>query len=93
MIEQKFKIVLQIVWNNKRLFPNINFYLAYAFLLCGIDVKLFTVISCISRFPGWSAHILEERPLNKLIRPKGTSNSTKQRTFIPRSERSIQAAL
>jgi 2-methylcitrate synthase len=59
----------QLMWNEKRLFPNLDFYSASAYHLLGIPTPLFTPIFVMSRITGWAAHIIEQRANNKLIRP------------------------
>ena len=59
----------KVMWYEKKLFPNLDFYSATAFHFCGIPTALFTPIFVMSRLTGWSAHILEQRQKNRLIRP------------------------
>lgn len=60
-----------IMWNEKKLFPNLDFYSASAFSFCKIPTLMFTPLFVMSRITGWSAHIFEQRANNKLIRPSG----------------------
>jgi 2-methylcitrate synthase len=59
----------EVMWSEKKLFPNLDFYSASAYHYCGIPTPLFTPIFVMSRITGWSAHIFEQRSDNKLIRP------------------------
>lgn len=63
-----------VMWQEKKLFPNLDFYSASAYHYCGIPTALFTPIFVMSRITGWAAHIIEQRADNRLIRP--TSNYT-----------------
>lgn len=58
-----------VMWDEKHLFPNLDFYSASAYHYCGIPTSLFTPIFVMSRITGWSAHVFEQRANNKLIRP------------------------
>jgi len=58
-----------LIWDEKKLFPNLDFYSAPAYRSMGIPTPLFTPIFVCSRISGWSAHIMEQRADNRLIRP------------------------
>jgi 2-methylcitrate synthase len=58
-----------LMWDEKRLFPNVDFFSASAYHAMGIPTPLFTPIFVMSRITGWAAHILEQRAHNVLIRP------------------------
>lgn len=58
-----------VMREEKRLFPNLDFYSASAYHLLGIATPLFTPIFVVSRITGWSSHIMEQRENNVLIRP------------------------
>ena len=61
--------VEQVMWEEKKLFANADFYSATAYHFMGIPTYLFTPIFVCSRTTGWSAHIMEQRADNRLIRP------------------------
>ena len=61
--------IAQIVLAEKNLHPNVDFYSAVAYHCAGIPTPLFTPLFVLSRITGWSAHILEQRANNRLIRP------------------------
>lgn len=77
----------KIMWDEKKLFPNLDFYSATAYHFCGIPTPLFTPIFVMSRLSGWSAHILEQRANNRLIRPEANYIGPAPRKFIPIQER------
>lgn len=59
----------KVMWDEKKLFPNADFYSASAYHFMGIPTPLFTPIFVCSRTTGWAAHIMEQRADNRLIRP------------------------
>jgi 2-methylcitrate synthase len=77
----------KILWEQKKLFPNLDFYSATAYHFCGIPTPFFTPVFVISRITGWSAHILEQRANNRLIRPEANYVGPEPRAFTPIKER------
>jgi len=61
--------VEKVMWDEKKLFANADFYAASVYHFMGIPTSLFTPIFVCSRITGWAAHIMEQRAHNKLIRP------------------------
>lgn len=71
----------EVMWKEKKLFPNLDFYSASAYHYCGIPTSLFTPIFVMSRITGWSAHVFEQRANNKLIRPTSEYIGPDSRVF------------
>lgn len=61
--------VEKVMWDEKRLFANADFFAASVYHFMGIPTYLFTPIFVCSRITGWAAHVMEQRADNKLIRP------------------------
>ncbi|MCC5854137.1 MAG: 2-methylcitrate synthase [Idiomarina sp.] len=59
----------EVMWREKKLFPNADFFHASAYHFMGIPTKLFTPIFVMSRVTGWTAHVKEQRANNRIIRP------------------------
>lgn len=76
-----------VMWREKKLFPNLDFYSALAYHFCGIPTPLFTPLFVISRTSGWAAHIMEQRGNNRLIRPTAEYTGPEPRPFTPIGER------
>ena len=76
-----------LMWDEKKLFPNLDFYSASVYHMMGIPTELFTPIFVMSRITGWAAHIFEQRKNNKLIRPSADYTGPNGLKFIPLEER------
>ena len=55
----------EVMWREKKLFCNADFFHASAYHFMGIPTKLFTPIFVMSR----TAHVMEQRANNRIIRP------------------------
>lgn len=77
----------KIMWDEKRLFPNLDFYSATTYHFCGIPTPMFTPLFVMSRISGWSAHIIEQRADNRLIRPESNYTGPAPRPYVPITER------
>ncbi|MGI9258022.1 MAG: citrate/2-methylcitrate synthase, partial [Gammaproteobacteria bacterium] len=77
-----------LMWEEKRLFPNLDFYSASAYHFMGIPTYLFTPIFVCSRITGWAAHIIEQRANNKLIRPAADYTGPETRPYAKLENRS-----
>jgi|TARA_B110000503_G_scaffold107088_1_gene159998 2-methylcitrate synthase len=76
-----------VMWREKKLFANADFYHASAYHLLGIPTELFTPIFVMSRVSGWTAHIKEQRSNNRIIRPGAEYIGAEPRTYSPLSTR------
>ncbi|AWK62188.1 2-methylcitrate synthase [Helicobacter cinaedi PAGU611] len=77
----------KVMWEQKKLFPNLDFYSASTYHFMGIPTPYFTPIFIFSRTAGWLAHIFEQRGNNKLIRPSSQYIGPENKVFVPLSER------
>jgi 2-methylcitrate synthase len=80
----------KVMWDEKKLFPNLDFYSASAYHFCGIPTPLFTPLFVMSRLSGWGAHIFEQRANNRLIRPEADYIGPAPRAYVPIEQRGQQ---
>ena len=66
---------------------NADFYAASAYAQCGIPTSFFTPLFVIARTAGWTAHLLEQRASNKIIRPTSLYRGPAPRPFVPLAQR------
>jgi len=79
--------VEKTMWDEKKLFANADFFHASAYHFMGIPTKLFTPIFVCSRVSGWTAHIMEQRSNNRIIRPSADYIGPAPRPFVKLSDR------
>ena len=78
----------EVMWREKKLFCNADFFHASTYHFMGIPTKLFTPIFVMSRLTGWAAHVKEQRGNNRIIRPSAEYAGPDARTVVPIQERS-----
>ncbi|MEE4161850.1 MAG: 2-methylcitrate synthase [Woeseiaceae bacterium] len=78
----------KIMWDEKKLFANADFYAATVYHFMGVPTYLFTPIFVCSRVTGWAAHVMEQRANNKLIRPAADYTGPSLQPWVPIEERS-----
>jgi len=76
-----------VMLHEKKLFPNLDFYSASAYHLCGIPTSMFTPIFVFARIAGWSAHIIEQRAANRLFRPIAAYTGPEPMAYVPIEKR------
>lgn len=77
----------KVMWDEKKLFANADFFTASVYHFMGIPTHLFTPIFVCSRITGWAAHIMEQRADNKLIRPAADYIGPGLQTWLPIEDR------
>lgn len=77
----------EVMWREKKLFCNADFFHASAYHFMGIPTKLFTPIFVMSRLTGWAAHVKEQRANNRIIRPSADYTGPETSTWIDIADR------
>jgi 2-methylcitrate synthase len=77
----------KVMWDEKKIFANADFFASLVYHFMGIPTYLFTPIFVCSRISGWSAHIMEQRADNQLIRPAADYIGPALQQFVPIDDR------
>ncbi|WP_372965412.1 2-methylcitrate synthase [Marinobacter sp.] len=78
----------EVMWREKKLFCNADFFHASAYHFMGIPTELFTPIFVMSRVSGWTAHVKEQRANNRIIRPSADYTGPEHQEWLPIEKRS-----
>ncbi|MBQ0831345.1 2-methylcitrate synthase [Marinobacter sp.] len=77
----------EVMWREKKLFCNADFFHASTYHFMGIPTELFTPIFVMSRVSGWTAHVKEQRANNRIIRPSADYTGPEAAEWLPIDKR------
>ena len=79
--------VEKVMWEEKQIPCNVDFFSASVLYVLGFPVDFFTTVFAASRVGGWTAHLMEQRADNRLIRPGAEYTGPRDQHYVPMDKR------
>ena len=86
-VEKTAVALLEEYKPGRNLQTNVEFYTALLLHGVGLPTELFTPTFAIGRTAGWAAHCIEQRELDRIIRPESAYVGPEDRNWSPLEER------
>ena len=86
-MEKMADIIESIIWNEKRIPPNVDWPCARLYHYFGLPKDLYTPLFVVARVVGWSAHVIEQLDNNRIVRPRSIYKGPAVRNWKPVGER------
>lgn len=86
-VEKTAVALLEEYKPGRNLQTNVEFYTALLLHGVGIPTDLFTPTFAIGRTAGWTAHCIEQREVDRIIRPESAYTGPEDRSWVPLEKR------
>jgi citrate synthase len=86
-LHQIAEAIEETTFEQRELYPNVDFYAAVVYHILGIPTDLMTPVFAAARMAGWTAHVREQYADNRVIRPGSNYVGPIAQTWVPIEQR------